>query len=221
MCGRFLLTTPISEIRRLFVADGDFQPAPRHNVAPGQGIVVVRAGPRAREVAELRWGLVPSWAAGPDIGARLINARAETLAGKPSFRAAFRARRALVPADGYYEWQGSKGRKRPFVIRRRDRRVMAFAALWERWHDLETVTIITTAANAALAHLHDRMPAIVDDGDWTGWLSAAAAPDDLARLLVPAPESWLDAVEVGERVNSVRNEGPLCLEPPHGQATLF
>ncbi len=198
---------------------------------------------KQRRLAVLRWGLVPSWAKDPAIGSRLINARVETLAEKPAFRRAFAKRRCLLPADGYYEWypteqltKKNKPLKQPFFIRPVDGDVLAMAGLYEIWRDesvaedapnafLWTATVITTAAEDALGHIHDRMPMLVERGSYAAWLDpAVTAADDLGRLLTPAAPGRLEAYPVATDVNSVSNNGPHLVEPlavEAGPATLF
>lgn len=232
MCGRILITTPVAELAALFGFAERPNLGPRYNVAPTQEVPVVRATDGVRHLALPRWGLVPPWAEDTRGAARLINARAETAATTPAFRSAFRQRRALVPADGFYEWRTDpvSRRKQGFVIRRRDRRPLAFAALWERWagpkgqpaaEAVETVAVLTTTANATLAPLHDRMPVILDEADWATWLAPDTPVPALAALLRPAPADLLEAVAVGSRVNSVRNDDPSCLDPDDAQALLL
>ncbi|MGQ0677913.1 MAG: SOS response-associated peptidase [Rhodospirillales bacterium] len=229
MCGRFLLTAPVEALRRLFgVADSPNLMA-RYNIAPTQPAAVVRRKPGdgGRELVLLRWGLVPSWAKDPAIGANLINARADTLAAKPSFRAAYRKRRCLVPADGFYEWQApeaGKGPKRPYLIARRDGATFAFAALWEHWHGagqtIESFAIVTTDANAALKAIHHRMPAILEPRDYAEWL--VPKNPRAGDLLKPAPDDALAASPISTRVNSVANDAPAVIErlpgPPDPRA---
>ena len=218
-----ILATPVAEVQRLFGFPELPNLKPRWNVAPTQPVPTVRREEDGRHLVTLRWGLVPFWADDPSIGARLINARAETLAGKPSFREAFRKRRCLVPVDGFYEWKAEGKRKQGYAIRRRDRTPFAFAGLWERWNGpkggpalaepLETLTIVTTTANAVLKPLHDRMPVILDQTDWDLWLDPAAPPSVLEGLLKPAPDALLEAYAVGPRVNNVRNDDAECAVP--------
>jgi putative SOS response-associated peptidase YedK len=200
---------------------------PRYNIAPTQDIVVVRvmdAGGE-REAAMLRWGLIPSWAKEPQSGPPLINARSETLAEKPTFRTAFRRRRCLIPADGFYEWQkpagsAARGKKQPFYIHRRDDQPFAFAGLWESWTaqdseplTIESCTIVTTAANKTLAPLHDRMPVILAAGDYALWLDPAIEePAAVAHLLMPCGDDELAAEPVSTHVNRVANDDPRCVE---------
>jgi len=180
MCGRFLLKSPLVELQGAFGFAERLNLEPRFNIAPAQTVAIVRlrANGDGRELALVRWGLVPAWAKEPAIGGKMINARAEGIAAKPAFRAAFRQRRALVLADGFYEWRKVEGsRKQPMLIRRRDHAPFAFAGLWEVWRGpdgpLETCTIVTTAANALLAPIHDRMPVILDPADHEAWLDPA------------------------------------------------
>jgi putative SOS response-associated peptidase YedK len=222
MCGRYLLDAQPDLLRRAFGLGGEEPPdlAPRYNIAPTQRVPIVRAGEDGRrETVVARWGLIPPWAKDPAIGARLINARAETIEEKPSFRAPFRAkRRCVVPASGFYEWQRpAEGPKRPHVIRRKDGGPVGFAGLWEPWTDpgtgetVATFTIITTAANELAAEVHDRMPVILAPEDYGTWLEAPAPI--AADLLRPCPAAWLEAVPVSDRVNSPRNDDPSLAEP--------
>lgn len=222
MCGRFALTTPAAIIAEHFeLLDLDqLELPPRFNIAPTQTLPVVRlAQDGTRELAAARWGLIPAWAKDPAIGNRLINARAEGVGDKPAFRNAFRRRRCLVPATGFYEWRCLEQRKQPYFIGRRDGGLFAMAGLWERWQgtDAEPVdsyTILTTAANAVVEPLHDRMPVILATQDYDLWLGHAPAPaEDLSALLRPYPAELMRAYAVSTRVNSPRNDGPQCLEP--------
>ena len=173
----------------------------------------------SRELVRLHWGLVPSWAKEEAIGSRLINARAETVTEKPAFRAAFRSRRCLVLADGFYEWQRLGTRKQPYFISFRDRRPFAFAGLWERWQSgsgrsVESCTIITTSANEAVAPVHDRMPVILDPHDHAAWLDTGSKESgDLIHLLRPQPSEAMEAFPVSLLVNNPANDLPACREP--------
>ncbi len=196
-----MITSPVEAIRALFGVEERPNLPPRHNVAPTQSVPVVRltAGGEGRELVLVRWGLIPHWAKDPSIGNRLINARAESVADKPSFRDAFRRRRCLVVADGFYEWQKLGTRKQPFLIRLKNREPFAFAGLWSRWRtpeggDLDTCTIITTDANPLLAPIHDRMPVILAPADHACWLDPAAG--DPRPLLRPFADEALEAVPV-------------------------
>jgi putative SOS response-associated peptidase YedK len=224
MCGRYSLTTPVEALRRLFRFEQLPNLAPRYNIAPTQLAPVVRASATGREIVNLRWGLVPAWAkeiAGPP----LINARAESVAEKPSFRNAFAKRRCLVPTDGFYEWEEvRKGVKQPWRIVRRDGEPYAFAGLWESWRapdgtNLESFTILTTAASSELAPLHDRMPVILATNDHGRWLDEAAPRDELQALLKPFPSNQLRAYPVSTRVNKVANDDPGCIAPLAATAT--
>lgn len=217
MCGRFAYYSAHEAMTRLFGLAAD-TPAieSRWNIAPTQFVPVVRADSAGlRRLAMLYWGLIPHWAKEKGIGARMINARAETLGEKPSFRTAFRRRRCLVVASGYYEWQAAAAGKQPWFIHAPDASPLAFAGLWESWSQspqhqaLESCTIITTAATGSLARLHHRVPVVLSQPAFTRWLDPGlqevAALEDLLRA--PADE-MLTAYPVSRRVNNARNEGP-------------
>ena len=199
---------------------------------PADGQPQEEQGPELeRQLRVLRWGLVPFWAKDPGIGSRLINARMETVGEKPAFRQAFTRRRCLIPADGYFEWyptqqktKAGKPLKQPFFIRPKDDRVMAMAGLYEIWRDPTrdeedperfrwTCTVITTAAEDTLGHIHDRMPLMVEENRWSDWLDPTAPPDHLLELLVPAAPGRLEAYPVSNLVSNVRNNGAELLEP--------
>ncbi|MGH6960565.1 MAG: SOS response-associated peptidase, partial [Dongiaceae bacterium] len=187
-----------------------------YNAAPSQNLPVVRLDRDGRrELALLRWGLIPSWARDPAIGYRTINAKAETVAEKPAFRAAFRKRRCLVPADGFYEWQKIDGGKQPWRITLKDGAPFAFAGLWEHWdkggEPVESFTIITTTANALCAEIDDRMPVIIGPADYEAWLAAADTAIPQA-LLQPYPAETMAAYPVGTRVNSPKNDDAQLIE---------
>jgi putative SOS response-associated peptidase YedK len=171
----------------------------------------------------LRWGLVPTWAKNPSIGAKMINARVETAASKPAFRRAFERYRCLIIADGFYEWRRAPGApKRPFRITRDDHEPFAFAGLWSIWHGdqertLRTCTILTTGANATIGTLHDRMPVILTPGHEDEWLDLATPPGRLQEILAGLPARHTELVEVGAAVNDVRNDGPECLQTATGE----
>lgn len=190
---------------------------PRYNIAPSQPVpVVIREGGERRFLL-VRWGLVPSWAKEMP-QSLLINARAETVAEKPSFRGAFRHRRALMPADGFYEWKAEgRGPKQPYFIRRRDGAPFAMAALWEHWMDphgseLDTCAVVTAEANATLMPIHHRMPVILPEKDWGLWLDPAATEKELLALLRPAPDDLLEAIPVSTRINRAANDDPSLIE---------
>ena len=230
MCGRFLITDPDEALRDLFGYNGPpLEFAPRYNVAPTQSVPVVRLNEAGqRGIALLRWGLVPSWAKEIGIGAKMINARAETLAEKPAFSAAAKSRRCLVPADGFYEWkpaQEKEGKKQPYRIVLGDPAhptAFAFAGLWERWRDpakpkdtppLETFTIVTTEAAPAIAHIHARMPVMLRRReDVEAWLDCANhPPETVQRLLAPYAGSEFAAVAVSTKVNNARYDSADCV----------
>ena len=220
MCGRFLLTATPEELAALFgYIDGEWFP-PRYNIAPTQPIAIIREVHNARRFALVRWGLVPGWVEDPGAFSLLINARAESLATKPSFKAAFQYRRCLVPASGFYEWKRVLGGgKQPFLIRRRDNKPMALAGLWESWlgpdgSEIDSACIVTTAANRLMAPIHDRMPVILDRADIEAWLeSAHHPPGAVQELLRPAPDQLLEAIPVSTRVNNAANDDASVLEP--------
>lgn len=227
MCGRYSLTTPPEAMRRLFGFEGQPNLPPRYNIAPTQEAPIVRLSAEGRrELAMARWGLLPVFAKAPADGARMINARAETVAEKPAFRAAFRHRRCLVPADGFYEWQklsdGPKPAKQPWRIGLRDGAPFAFAGLFESWRPrdgaadapaLLTFTILTTDANAAIAKIHPRMPVILANADHAAWLAPDAQPTDLHPLLHPPPAEAMGYYRVSTHVNAVRNDDAECIAP--------
>jgi putative SOS response-associated peptidase YedK len=214
MCGRYSLTTPVEGLRRLFEVPELPNLAPRYNIAPSQDAPVVRLGQDGRRsLVLMRWGLIPSWAKEAKIGYRMINARAETVAEKPAFRAAFGRRRCLVAADGFYEWRTEGRAKQPYRITLEDGGPFAFAGLWERWRSpegeiIESFTIVVTEANQHLRPIHDRMPVILDPADHDAWLDVAAElPDRALALLKPFPGERLSIYPVSARVNSPKHEG--------------
>ena len=218
MCGRYSITTPVEALQQAFGFPERPNLAPRYNLAPTQEAPVVRREADGKHLAMLRWGLVPFWAKDVSIGARMINARCESLAEKPAFRDAFRKRRCLVLADGFYEWTSEGGKKLPWRIGRTDGKPFAFAGLYERWHaeqpdKLETFTIVTTEANRRLKAIHDRMPVVLSAEAASAWLDPASAAPDLHDLLRPCPDDWLTAVRVSARINSVRNDDAACAAP--------
>ncbi len=224
MCGRYTLTVPLSSLVDAFgVSPPDFDYRPRYNIAPTQDAPVVAQDDRGRRMGLLRWGLVPFWADDPGMGSRLINARSETVAGKPAFRAAFSRRRCLVPADGFYEWkkeggEGEKGLKMPFWIHREDGDPFAFAGLWERWEKegrapLHTFTILTTEAVEPIRPIHPRMPVILSPSSWSTWLSSDTDAGTLEELLEGYRKAPLQLRPVSRLVNSPRNDEPACIEP--------
>lgn len=224
MCGRYALTVEPAVLAGLFALMEVPDFAPRYNLAPSQAAPVVTRPDGGRRVTEMRWGLLPSWAKDPSFAYKTINARSETAATKPAFRAAFKKRRAIVPASWFYEWETAGKDKIPHRIQRVDGAPLAFAGLFEHWPgDAKngprlTFTILTTEANADVEHLHHRMPCLLEPDDFDRWLTPEV--DDgaaTARLLAPAPAGTLVTDRVSTRVNNVRNEGPELLSPD----TLF
>lgn len=220
MCTRYLLKEEhyCAILQRLGIArPTEF--LTRYNIAPSASVPVVRIATRGRESARLRWGLVPAWAQA-DEGTRLVNARAETVAEKPSFRSALKQRRCVIPASGFYEWETRGQEKLPWHFRRRDGQPFGFAGLWETWlapdgATLETCAFVTTAANELMRPIHDRIPVLLRPDQFEPWLDPQVADAaGLAPLLQPPPAEELTASRVSRHVSNVRHEGPACLAPP-------
>lgn len=225
MCGRFTLRSGPEQIAEAFDLDPASLPelTPRYNIAPTDPVALVRraGGTGPREMVTARWGLVPHWVDDPSDWPTLINARSETAAEKPSFRDAFRNRRCLIPADGFYEWVKVDGRKQPYYVRREDDRPFAFAGLWDRWEgeegrSFESCTLLTTDANETVAPLHDRMPVLLSREGGERWTDPAAYPDDFSDLLAPWSGGGLVAHPVDRRMNSPSHDAPDCIEPLTG-----
>ena len=221
MCGRFTLTLPPKQLELAFPwLTTPKELAPRYNIAPTQPVAIVPNNGQNR-IEFFRWGLIPSWATDPRIGNRMINARSETLAQKPSFRAAYRRRRCLVLADGFYEWRKEPGRrtKTPFYLQSKSGKPFAFAGLWETWRGLDglaipSCTIITTRPNALVEPIHNRMPVILPPAAYEQWLDPAeGSPAQLQPLLRPYPAEEMTAYAVSTLVNSPRNDTPACIVP--------
>jgi len=221
MCGRFTLTVDPAEIQDIF---GGFSfPtifAPRYNIAPSQPVMAIPND--AKNTADFfAWGLIPSWSKDPSIGNRLINARGETIAEKPSFRGGFKYKRCLIPSDGFYEWKTQPGQKTkiPHFIFMKDRQPFAFAGLWDEWQSpdggsIRTCTIITTEPNELMSTLHNRMPVILDPKDYEAWLDPAPQPpDNLMPLIRPYPADKMSAHPVTTLVNKPSNDRPECVVP--------
>jgi putative SOS response-associated peptidase YedK len=217
MCGRYTLSTPAGRLAEEFQLDSTVEIPPSYNVAPTQQVAAVLEDEEGRCLEMLRWGLVPSWADDPEIGARMINARSETAPEKPSFRRAFRGRRCLIPADGFYEWKREDGGKQPYYFRMQDGRPFAFAGLWESWEkgdgDLRTCAILTTRASSVLQGIHDRMPVILPRDAYNAWLDPDADREELGELMIPYPGADLETYPVSRFVNSPRNNDERCIEP--------
>lgn len=218
MCGRYTLATPVNNLVEHFEIDEyPSSITSSYNIAPTQEVAAVIAEVEKRKLEMLRWGLVPAWADDPSIGNRMINARAETVAEKPSFRKAFKQRRCLVLSDGFYEWQRTSDGKQPYYIHLKDGSPFAFAGLWESWRDGEEIrscTIITTDANELVGEIHKRMPVILPPEDYDMWLDPDFEEKEaLTSLLRPYPSEVMEAYPVSRRVNSPSNNAPDCIEP--------
>ena len=218
MCGRYTLSTPMDDLVEVFdVPPVTFDHEPRYNIAPTQEAPVVASDRRGIRMGLMRWGLVPSWTEDPSMGPRMINARAETLRTKPAFKEAVVARRCLVPADGFYEWVREGSGKVPYWIHDPNRAPMSLAGLWERWQGggrepVYSFTIITVAPNEAVRPLHDRMPAIVPEGERATWLDKSVRIENVLKILRPY-EGELAAHAVSTLVNSPANDVLECIEP--------
>jgi putative SOS response-associated peptidase YedK len=231
VCGRYTLATPDpAAVRSRFPVGESIEIERRYNVAPGDQVLAVTTDREGAPRGELlRWGLVPSWAKSPDMGLKMINARVETVAERPAYRRAFERFRCLIVADGFYEWRREPaGPKQPFHIARDDGGLFAFAGLWSIWYapggetKLRTCTILTAAANSAIAPLHDRMPIILAPEDEATWLDNRTQPPALERLLGGLPPSRTALRPVSAAVNDARYDGPECLaEPVQAQPSLF
>ncbi len=221
MCGRFVLMAHPEALVELFNLDQVPSLTPRYNIAPTQDVAVIRPNMEGegRELAMLHWGLIPSWAKDSKMASRMINARSETVAEKPSFRRAFRSRRCLIPADGFYEWQQKSSGKQPYYIHMEDRQPFALAGLWERWQPqvgppVESCTIITTDANEFLQPVHHRMPVVLPPETYDLWLDPMEQETDrLLALLRPYPSKEMVIYPVSTLVSHAGNEGLRCIEP--------
>jgi putative SOS response-associated peptidase YedK len=220
MCGRYTLKSNPQSVATLCNLPAIPELVARYNISPTQLVPVVRTGAAGRELAMLRWGLIPHWAKDPKIAFTLINARAETAAEKPAFRTAFKRRRCLLPADGFYEWKKVGKQKLPLHIRRTDETPFAFAGLWESWKPaegdpVETCTILTTTSNEVVAPLHERMPVILPPEHFDAWLKPGDADAEaFLPLMVPFPASEMVAVPANPITNSPKFDGPECLQAP-------
>jgi putative SOS response-associated peptidase YedK len=226
MCGRFALMTPTEMLVKLFdvpeTAVESLPPSvPRYNIAPTQPVAAIRLNENGeRDFTFFHWGLIPSWSKDIQIGSRMINARSETVTEKPSFRNAFKRRRCLIPADGFYEWQKQADGKQPMFIRPSEgaERPFALAGLWEFWSDpdggtIQSCTILTTAPNELMAAIHNRMPVIVEPEDFDLWLNPEPDPEQGLHLLRPYPAEKMMAYPVSTVVNNPRNDVPECVQP--------
>jgi putative SOS response-associated peptidase YedK len=224
MCGRYVVKTPVLELATMFDLMDVPALTPRFNVAPTQMVPVVRLKPetKKRELVMLKWGLIPAWAKDAAIANQMIMARADTVADKPAFRDAFRRRRCLMVADGFYEWQKTNGKKQPYFIGLKDQSPFAFAGLWERWKNpegdaVESCALITTDANHVVKPIHDRMPVILQRQDYETWLDLEIQDTmALQKFLQPYPVEAMMAYPVSSFVNDPRNEASRCLDPQWG-----
>ena len=219
MCGRYTQTKSGEAIARTFSLSATPDPQPRYNIAPTQPVSAIAQTKEDREYRIFQWGLVPSWSKDPKIGSRMINARSETVAEKPSFRAAFKRRRCLILSDGFYEWQRTGGKKQPYYIQVEDQKIFGFAGLWETWESgdgsyLESCTILTTEPNGLMETIHNRMPVIVHPEDFDLWLDPSLQDGrHVQHLLRPYEDEAMDAYAVSTVVNNPRNEDSECVVP--------
>jgi putative SOS response-associated peptidase YedK len=220
MCGRFTLQITKEMLAEIFgnLVIQDFKP--RYNIAPTQQVAVVRISTDgSRHLDLLKWGLIPSWSKDPSIGSKMINARSETVDTKPSLRSAFKHRRCIIPASGFYEWQEVGGKKHPLYVKLKGQHVMLFAGLWEHWKPeegdvIESCTILTTTNNELIKPLHDRMPVILDTRDKDLWLDPHVSDtEQLKSLFKPYPSEMMDMYRVSNMVNSPKNDNPDCIKP--------
>ncbi len=224
MCSRFTITSDPEAVRDYFqYRDVEGFP-PRYNIAPTQPVPIIRRAENGRrEIMLVRWGLIPSWVKDPREFSTLINARSETVLSKPSFRNAIKHRRCLVPADGFFEWQGAKGQKRPYFIRPAHGGPIAFAGIWEDWmgadgSEMWSMAILTTSSNQVVAQVHDRMPLIIGKEHFKDWLDCGSVrADEALKLVGDGSGIELEVVEIDARVNNPRNDDPELLKPLQGR----
>ena len=226
MCGRYAVTTAPEAMRALFRYLEQPNFPPRYNVAPTQPVAIVRMVEGRREFALVRWGLIPAWVKDPRGFSLLINARGESVLDKPAFRNAMKRRRCLFPADGFYEWKREGDRKQPYFVRLKSGQPMAFAGLWETWsgpngEEMDTAAIVTTTANRALRHIHDRMPVVVAPEAFDFWLDGGKVDAETAAALIgPAPDELLEAYEISSAVNHAANDSAELIAPVEPGAPL-
>jgi putative SOS response-associated peptidase YedK len=218
MCGRFTLTTPADEIALLLGISHSFSTTQRYNIAPTQNILIARHNEENhRELAMLRWGLIPAFVKDPKKVVNPINARSESVKEKPFFREAFRKRRCLIPVDGYYEWQALGKLKQPYLMRLENKALFFLAGIWEAWISsegevIETAAMLTTSANDIISKVHDRMPVILKPENFSAWLNDTQDIDSLLPLLAAYESADMEVYPVSTKVNSGRNENPECIE---------
>ena len=218
MCGRFTLTDEIINLQAAFQFENLEETIPRYNISPGQNILTVVSNKTSRLGKNMKWGLVPNWAGDEKIGYKMINARAETIDSKPSFKHAFRRRRCLILADGFYEWKKTAEGKQPYRFVMKDHKAFAFAGLWETWtkgkKPLVTCTIITTGPNEVTKDVHDRMPVILPEHTYDTWLNPSFDDiNELKKLLAPYPADEMEKYEVSTLVNAAKNDSPELISP--------
>jgi len=218
MCGRYAITTAPEAIRQLFAYLEQPNFPPRYNIAPTQPVPIVRMAEGKRQLALVRWGLIPAWVKDPRTFSLVINARGESVLDKPAFRNAMKRRRCLFPADGFYEWKRDGERKQPYFVRLKSGAPLAFAGLWETWmgpngEEQETAAIVTTTASRSIAHIHDRMPVIVPPDAFDFWLDPNVDGEMAASVIQPAKDALIEAYEVSSAVNRTANDSPLLVEP--------
>jgi len=219
MCGRYSLSCTTKALESIFdLVPMGFREERRYNIAPGQWVIVIRPDhERKRTVGAARWGLVPSWAKDPEAGPKPINARAEAIAEKPTFRGAFRHGRCLIPATGFFEWMKVGKTKQPFYIHPTTGKLFAFAGLHSHWAgadgELETCTIITTTPNEVMDPIHDRMPVILPPESWETWMDPNTSTSAAIGLLKPCPPDWMESYAVSSRVGKIKNDDPGLIEP--------
>lgn len=220
MCGRFTLQITKEMLAAIFGASSEQDIQPRYNIAPTQQVVAIRTYPDGnRHMVLLKWGLIPSWSKDPTMGAKMINARSETVDVKPAFKGPLKYHRCIIPADGFYEWKTEEGKKKPLYVKLKNNRLMLFAGLWDHWkasegNVIESCTILTTSANDLIKPLHDRMPVILDTKDIDIWLNPHTHdPEQLKPLFKPYSSSLMEMYPVSDLVNSPKNDNPSCLAP--------
>jgi len=219
MCGRFALWTPPGTITRYFKVSVALDIQPRYNIAPGQNILVIRQTNATQRLPVLiRWGLIPSWAKEESVGYKMINARAESIMEKPAFKAAFKSRRCIIPASGFYEWKKEGSSKQPYLIRLQDADLFALAGIWESWKKpdsdavIESCAILTTSANRVVGRIHDRMPVILRQEDVDLWLDAKASSQHIDSFMRPFDDRNMACHRVSKAVNHVNHDGPSLIQ---------